>query len=177
MLGFAWYYPALGQRIFGGTPLIHGCTIASASVISLAERLNEDNKNCSIFYMDKYFCRYMDNYRHYVAQGTSVLFRPVWMAQFLLLQSHDEINKLQNYGIHNDISSQEHQNEKNDEEEHEECYDHDLPLPTGLFHDHSHSFLRTNKTGEDSGWWNLHSQNKPGELLWIHEWHDEHEMG
>jgi hypothetical protein len=38
-------------------------------------------------------------------------------------------------------SSQEHQNEKDDEKNHQESYHHDLPFPTGLLQNHSHSFL------------------------------------
>jgi hypothetical protein len=43
------------------------------------------------------------------------------------------------------ISSQKHQNEKNDEKNHKERDHHDLPFPAGLLHDHSHSFLHKQK--------------------------------
>lgn len=46
---------------------------------------------------------------------------------------------------HEHISSQKHQNEKNDEKNHEERDHHDLPFPAGLLHDHSHSFLHKQK--------------------------------
>jgi hypothetical protein len=55
--------------------------------------------------------------------------------------------RVQNYTAHTHISGQEHQNEKNDEKKHEECYDHDLPPQAGLLHDHCHPFLHTNKWG------------------------------
>jgi hypothetical protein len=67
-------------------------------------------------------------------------------------------------------SGQKHQNKKNDEKKHEECYDHDLPLQTGLLNDHCHPFLRTTN-GEKIQVVGILNQKKPGQSLWSHEWH------
>lgn len=42
---------------------------------------------------------------------------------------------------HTHLSSQEHQNEKDDEKNHQERYHHDLPFQAGLLQNHGHSFL------------------------------------
>jgi len=63
---------------------------------------------------------------------------------------------------HPHISSQKHQNEKNDEKNHEERDHHDLPFPAGLLHDHSHSFLHKQKGKKFQGV-ELLSQKKASE--------------